>query len=125
MLGEMTEKTVLVVDDSPISLKHASAILKGRCRVACAKSGAMALSYLERQKPDLILLDVNMPEMDGLTVYHTLRAKAPTRDIPVLFLTGLEDEQYRDKLEGVPAAQIVHKPAQPELLLARIAAFLQ
>lgn len=120
----MTEKTVLVVDDSPISLRHAVGILKERYRVACAKSGQMALGYLERQIPDLILLDVNMPEMDGLAVFRRLRERDDTKGIPVLFLTGLEDSEFGEKLAGISSELIIQKPPQPKYLLERVAASL-
>lgn len=120
MYEDIKEKTVLVVDDSPISLKQATAILKDKYRVACAKSGRMAFVYLERQKPDIILLDLNMPEMDGTQVYKKLREDEATKDIPVFFLTGLDDRQYAEKLFGIPEEMIIQKPPQPAYLIMRI-----
>ncbi len=117
---ETKENTVLIVDDSPICLRHAAGILKGEYRVACAKSGEMALSYLKDQRPSLILLDVNMPEMNGFAVYRRIMSDEERKTIPVLFLTGVEDASKAEELRFIPAENILHKPVQPKVLLERI-----
>lgn len=110
----MEKKTVLVVDDSPMSLKHAQSILKDFYSTACTKSGARALEYLEEHKPDLILLDLKMPEMSGDELFRLIRAEKRLADIPIVFLTGDES----GSAEGLGAEGVIQKPAEPQLLLA-------
>ncbi len=120
-----SEKTVLIVDDSPVCLRHAAGILKEKYRVACAKSGKMALSYLAAQKvPDLILLDLNMPEMDGMAVYRRIKYEEKTKEVPVFFLTGVEDAMQQEKYEELPKDKVLHKPVQPKTLLSCVHAVL-
>ncbi len=119
------QKTVLIVDDSPVSLRHASGILKAEYRVACAKSGEMALAYLRTQNhPDLILLDVNMPEMDGFAVLRRITAIEGLQNTPVLFLTGVEDAAQEEGLSEISEERILHKPVQPRTLLEKVRAFV-
>ena len=81
--------TVLVVDDAPANLNLLAGLLQTDYRVKLAASGAKALDLVQRSAPDLVLLDVMMPEMDGYEVCRRLKADAATRAIPVLFLTAM------------------------------------
>ncbi len=84
----------------------------------------MALKVAESQKPDLILLDIMMPEMDGYQVCRQLKKNASTRDIPVIFLTAKDQSIDEAKGFGLGAADYIHKPFSPNILLARVATHL-
>jgi CheY-like chemotaxis protein len=94
-----TKKTIMVVDDNPDIITIVKTILEGRgYTVFSASSGAELLSMLATQKPDLIILDIMMPEMDGLEVLTRLKGKTETSTIPVILLTA--KVQYEDVLGG-------------------------
>jgi putative two-component system response regulator len=117
--------TVLVVDDMPANLQLMSELLRPHYQVRIAASGAQALRVAERSAPDLILLDVMMPDMDGYEVCRQLKANAQTRDVPVLFLTAkLEDEAECLGLE-LGASDYLSKPINPPILLARVQTHLR
>ncbi|MDZ4200354.1 MAG: response regulator, partial [Kiritimatiellia bacterium] len=83
---------ILVVDDTPANLRLLSDMLKGRgYRVRPVPSGKLALQAVQREPPDLILLDINMPEMNGYEVCERLKADEITRGIPVLFISALDE----------------------------------
>lgn len=112
--------TILCVDDSPTNLLLLVELLKGSYRVKTAVNGPQALHIVTASPPDLILLDVMMPDMDGLEVCRRLKADPACRDIPVLFLTAkiqVEDEAYGLNLG---AADYIHKPISPPILHARV-----
>ncbi len=119
----MTEakKVILVVDDAPANIQIALAILKETYQVKVATSGAKALELAAGTPvPDLILLDVVMPEMDGFEVCTRLKADPATHDIPVIFLTGqteIEDETRGFEVGGV---DYIHKPFSPAVVKARV-----
>ncbi|UTH72819.1 HD-GYP domain-containing protein [Chromobacterium sp. IIBBL 290-4] len=119
MAGERI--TVLVVDDAPECLAVLGELLQPHYRVLVANSGAAALRLAEAEpRPELILLDVMMPEMDGRQVFTRLRAQAATADIPVIFVTAMGDLQ--DELQGLEAGAVdyITKPIAPPLVLARV-----
>jgi len=94
-----TNKTVMVVDDNPDIITIVKTILEGKgYNVFSAFSGAELLNMLKGQKPDLIILDIMMPEMDGLEVLSRLKAMSDTATIPVILLTA--KVQYEDVLGG-------------------------
>jgi sigma-B regulation protein RsbU (phosphoserine phosphatase) len=116
-----SRETVLVVDDVPENLAIVSSILKESCRVLVATSGAKALEIVrELPPPDLILLDVMMPGMDGYKVCNLLKADPGTRDIPVIFLTG--QTETSDETHGfeVGAVDYIRKPFSPAIVKARV-----
>lgn len=112
--------TVLVVDDAPANLNLLAGLLQQDHRVKLAASGAKALELARRAPPDLILLDIMMPEMDGYEVCRQLKADASTRHIPVLFLTAMT--QTEDEARGFQAgaADFIQKPINPVVLQARV-----
>ena len=110
----MEKKTVLIVDDSPMSLKHAQSILRDCFSTACTKSGRRAMEYLAEHRPDMILLDLKMPEMGGDELQKLIRANEKLADIPVVFLTGDED----GNADCLGAEGVLQKPAEPQLLMA-------
>lgn len=94
-----TKKTILVVDDDPDVVTIVRGILNGgEYDVQCVHSGQEVLARLGEERPDLIILDIKMPEMDGFEVLKRLKAIPETSSIPVILLTGRG--QYRDVLEG-------------------------
>ncbi|MFM7273440.1 MAG: response regulator, partial [Gammaproteobacteria bacterium] len=112
---------VLLVDDTPENLAVLGELLQPQYRVRVANSGARALSVVASEpRPDLILLDVMMQDMDGYEVITRLRADPATRDIPVIFVTALDaTEDERRGLE-LGAADYIVKPISPPVVLARI-----
>ncbi|NYZ16694.1 two-component system response regulator [Azospirillum sp. RWY-5-1] len=119
--GLEERSVVLVVDDTPENLTVMGALLREDYRVKVAPNGERALRIARSDgPPDLILLDVMMPDMDGYEVCRRLKADPQTRDIPVIFLTARTEE--RDEQEGLAlgAVDYVTKPVSPPLLLARV-----
>jgi len=112
--------TILVVDDTPQNLSLMSDLLEGAYTVKLAPSGARALKIVSNGPPDLILLDIMMPEMDGYEVCRTLKANPETRDIPVMFLTAMDAMEDEEKGLLAGAADYITKPISPPILLARV-----
>lgn len=118
--------TILVVDDNPTNIQVLFDVLSEMgYRVAIAKSGDAALQRLQSYHPDIILLDVMMPGIDGFETCRQLKADPATRDIPVIFMTALSD--LVDKVKGLSlgAVDYITKPIQHEEALARIRVHLQ
>ncbi|MDC8784124.1 response regulator [Roseateles koreensis] len=128
MLEPAPRYTVLVVDDTPENLLLYSHILKKTYQVKVAPHGEKALAIVQATLPDLILLDVLMPGMDGYEVYRRLKADPRTAAVPVIFLTArVESEALahaRAAGISVGAADMLIKPVDSQVLLARIAAGL-
>ena len=120
MSGE-SKKVILLVDDTPANIQIALAILKDLYQVRVATNGTKALELAAADPtPDLILLDVMMPGIDGFEVCTRLKASPATRDIPVIFLTGqteIEDETRGFEVGGV---DYIHKPFSPAVVKARV-----
>jgi len=117
--------TVLVVDDTPDNLFLMSALLEDRYEVSTAESGAAALEAIRAEPPELILLDIMMPGMDGYEVLRRLRKNPVTAAIPVIFLTALtsvEEEQFGLDLGAV---DYIAKPISPPIVIARVQAHLE
>jgi len=118
--------TLLVVDDVADNLDVLVDLLSDAYQVRAANSGERALKILESGKtPDLILLDVMMPEMDGFEVCRRIKANPATADIPVIFLTAMSETTDVTKGFDVGAVDFVTKPADPPILKARIATHLK
>jgi putative two-component system response regulator len=111
---------IFLVDDNKIYLTTGKAILQELYTVVTIPSGEKLLSLLEKSLPDLILLDVEMPGMNGYDTIYELKANPETADIPVVFLTGKTDPE--DELMGLSfgAVDYITKPFSPPLLLKRI-----
>jgi CheY-like chemotaxis protein len=117
----MTEKkTVLIVDDTPPNIHVIKSILQGEYKIKAATSGEKALQIVGKAPPDLILLDVMMPEMDGYEVCRRLKADPSTAGIPVLFVTGHADDEEQAKGMALGAVAYVTKPVDPETLLMHV-----
>ena len=115
------QKLILIVDDTPTNLSVISGLLKDSFRTKVATSGDKALAIAAgAEKPDLILLDVIMPGMDGFEVCRRLKANPDTSEIPVIFLTAKTDAV--DEVQGfeVGAVDYIHKPISAPVVLARV-----
>jgi sigma-B regulation protein RsbU (phosphoserine phosphatase) len=114
-------KTVLLVDDAPTNIQVVNSILKDTYKIRIATNGAKALDIANQlPAPDLILLDVMMPEMDGYEVCSRLKSADHTRDIPVIFLTGQTEIEDETKGFELGAVDYIHKPFSPAVVKARV-----
>ena len=127
----MADKWILVVDDDTANLTVANNILsEAGMRVSCVKSGAQAVKFLQSNKPDLILLDVHMPEMNGFETLAAIRQNRVSgsgvsevlnnNDIPVVFLTADDDSETETKGLRAGAMDFIRKPFVPDVLLLRV-----
>lgn len=118
-------ETILIVDDTPANLSVLAECLgQAGYTLLVAEDGADALALTERSTPDLILLDVMMPGLDGFATCRRLKERPATRDVPVIFMTALTDTAEKLKAFEAGAVDYVTKPIQHEEALARIAAHL-
>lgn len=115
---------IVVVDDESLSLTHAKSILKEQdMRVSCLRSGRDLLKFMAKNTPDLILLDIQMPEMDGFETYQALRSMEDASGqthIPVIFLSGRDDNEAEHRGLRVGASDFIHKPFDKDILISRI-----
>lgn len=122
---EMRKKHILVVDDDIRMLKVIKEHLRGTYDVATAINGKLALKFLETKKTDLILLDYVMPDEDGPTVLKKIHENPATKDIPVVFLTGMtEGDKIREALSEKPQGYLL-KPIARDKLIATIQSVIQ
>ena len=116
-----SQPTVLIVDDTPENLSVLGEILQPTYRVRAANSGRRALQIAHgKPPPDLILLDVMMPEMDGYEVLAKLRADPATRNIPVIFVTAMDATEDEEHGLNFGAVDYITKPVRPLIVLARV-----
>ncbi len=118
---ENSANLILVVDDQPANLKVLLSFLKAHdFDVRIAENGERALSVLENEQPELILLDIMMPKMNGFETCRAIKANAKTADIPIIFMTALS--ALEDKIEGFAAGGVdyIVKPFEQTEVLARI-----
>jgi putative two-component system response regulator len=112
---------ILLVDDNTTNLQLLHETLDGLgYKLLIAKNGKTALSITQKAKPSLILLDIMMPEMDGYEVCRRLKADENTRQIPIIFITALVDEEDEAKGLSLGAVDYITKPINPELVKARV-----
>jgi putative two-component system response regulator len=117
--------TILAVDDAPANLTLINELLKGPYRIKLANSGPKALQLASAAPPDLILLDIMMPGMDGFEVCRRLKADPRTCGIPVLFLTAKNKVEDETTGLGLGAVDFIHKPFSPPIVTARVKTHLQ
>lgn len=118
---DLTSRKILIIDDTPSSIKVAMGCLEtGGYEIVIAHDGRTGLTIAQEEQPDLILMDVIMPEMDGFETCRLLKANDQTHNIPVIFMTALLDAEH--KVRGFEAGGVdyVTKPIQFEELLARV-----
>jgi two-component system, NtrC family, sensor kinase len=122
----LARATILIVDDTPLNLSILGDLLQPLYHVRVANSGETALRAVRSEPfPDLVLLDIMMPGMDGFEVLRQLRSDAATADIPVIFITALRDDEGEEKGFALGAADYIHKPIRGPVVLARVRAQLQ
>lgn len=112
--------TILTVDDTVTNIEVVKGVLSDEYMVQAALSGEVALKIIAKRKPDLILLDVMMPEMDGYQVCEQLKANDETKDIPVIFLTAKSQEEDETKGLSLGAVDYITKPISPPILKERV-----
>lgn len=119
--GAIDKYEILIVDDTPEQIEMAMLVLKSNnYKVRVATKGETALKLLERQKPDLILLDIFMPEIDGFELCRIIKQNDDFKNIPIIFLTSSDDEQSIKKGFDSGAQDYVTKPFNTTELLARV-----
>lgn len=116
---------ILIVDDVPENIEVLYEVLKGEHKLYGATSGKTALEVAALRRPDLILLDVMMPEMDGYEVCAALKRSASTQDIPVLFITAKTDMESEKHALSAGAVDYIHKPFDTEIVRARVKLHLE
>tara|TARA_R110000868_G_scaffold114070_2_gene306021 strand:- start:233 stop:1174 length:942 start_codon:yes stop_codon:yes gene_type:complete len=114
------EFSILVVDDAPENVMLLSLILKDLGKVSSALSGREAIDKALENPPDLILLDIQMPELDGYDVIRALKEDPKTENVPVIFVTGLSDEGDEEKGLKLGAIDYITKPYKPAVVIARV-----
>ena len=111
---------ILIVDDNTTNLKTAASVLESEYTLSMAKSGKQALNFLKKNKPDLILLDILMPDMDGYETMEKIKLNPETSSIPIIFLTA--DTEPGSEARGLSngAVDYITKPFNKEAMLGRI-----
>ncbi len=119
-MDDNAKEIILVVDDEPINLMIAQKLLSTEYKVAPANSAAAAFRYLEKNRPNLILMDIKMPEMDGFETVAEIKKNEEYSTIPIIFLTADNDSDTEEKCFRSGAVDFVGKPFVAEILLSRI-----
>ena len=109
-MAENIKNSLLIVDDDTFNLTLLGEILKSDYTVRAVKSGAACISAAEKFLPDLIMLDVMMPEMDGYQVFEVLKSSKITAHIPIIFITGLDNKSDEKKCLQLGAVDFINKP---------------
>lgn len=118
-------RNILVVDDSPTTLRTIKAMLEEKYNVTCVPSGIKAIAQLEKRRPDLILLDYAMPVMDGKETLRLIRAEEDYAGIPVVFLTSLADKEHVTSVLSLKPNGYLLKPPDAQQLIDVIEKVLQ
>ena len=111
---------ILIVDDEKANIEILSSILSPEYTVYMTKSGFGAIELASKHSPDLILLDILMPDMDGYEVLSALKASEETQDIPIIFITGLDSVQDEERGLSLGAADFIHKPFSNSIVQSRV-----
>jgi putative two-component system response regulator len=125
MENEAEKQKILVVDDAPENLDAVKAVLQGDYSILLAIKGQLALKIAEAQKPDLILLDIVMPEMDGYEVCRRLKENESTKEIPVIFVTAKSEVEDETRGLAIGAVDYITKPISPPILKERVKIHLE
>ena len=119
------QPSILVIDDTPGNLSLLNQLLREHYRVRLANSGPRGLELAALAPPNLILLDIMMPDMDGYQVFQRLQSDPATRRIPVIFLTAKVGAEDEERGLAMGAVDFIHKPIAPSVVLARVRTHLQ
>jgi CheY-like chemotaxis protein len=119
-------KSILIVDDTPIIISVITGLLGGMYKIRAATSGERALKIAQKlPPPDLILLDVMMPEMDGFEVCQHLKSNPATEKIPVVFVSGYTDKAEKERCLSLGALAFISKPIDPITLQETVSSILE
>ena len=123
----MTEKNILLIDDEETiqEVVQVGIEIEAGWQVAIASSGQEGINLAQNQQPDAILLDVMMPDMDGIATLSHLKANAKTRKIPVIFLTAKTQATEKDQLHNLGVVDVITKPFNSMTLASQIAKILR
>jgi len=116
---------LLIVDDEPTNIHILSNILSSDYEIRAANNGERAIEAALSQSPDLILLDMIMPDIDGLTVCRRLKENEATKDIPIIFVTSMSDPANEEMGLDAGAVDYISKPVSPPIVKARVKIHLQ
>jgi len=116
---------ILVIDDIPANIKSLNGILGSDYTIVFATDWRKGLELARRSHPDIILLDIMMPDMDGYEICRRLKSETETRDIPVIFITALDSEADEEKGLAIGAADYMAKPFRPAIVRLRVRNLLQ
>ncbi|MCJ8322039.1 MAG: response regulator [Colwellia sp.] len=114
------KRVILIVDDTPLNIEVLLGILKEKYRVKIAKNGEKALKIINTSPPDLVLLDVMMPEMDGYQVCQTMKNIPATATIPIIFVSAKNEPNEKKKALALGAVDYITKPVTPEEVLNKV-----
>ena len=117
--------TILAIDDEIQNLEMVEYALGDEYEVIPVRSGKEAMSYLKNNTPDLILLDIMMPEMDGMEVYRLIKEMEGKEHTPVIFLTSVSDTETEGNCFDMGAVDFISKPFEPKIVLKRVTRTLE
>lgn len=120
-----SKKSIVAVDDSGIVLKMLTKVLGEKYDLHAFSGGRRALQYLKEKTPDLIILDIDMPEINGYEMLKMIKEKEHLRDVPVIFLTSNNDKSHVVKAVAGGAKDYVVKPIDEEILTEKVQAALE
>lgn len=118
------KRTVLVIDDSGIMLRHIKSMVEEEYEVYLAVSGRIGVSMVEKHNPDIVLLDYDMPQMNGGETFDAIRATKNGQNVPIVFLTGVDDKEVIVRILEKKPAEYIMKPPSKEKLLSVISSVL-
>ena len=119
------KKKILVVDDTSMTLRNIKSILDRKYEVFLATSGPQGLRFIPEKEPDLVLLDYQMPEMSGKEVFETMQADENMKNIPVVFLTGVDDKKTIMSVLALKPAGYLLKPVDEDKLIDTLEQILE
>lgn len=120
-----TKHKILIIDDENLIRQLMSALLAGFGEIELAESGIDAFQKIEANKPDLIILDVQMPDMDGYEVCRKLKGDEKTENIPVVFLTANSSNEDEERGLEIGATDFIRKPISPQIVRTRVSNILK
>ncbi|GAB6146556.1 response regulator [Desulfocicer niacini] len=120
MFQTQSKETILAVDDTPTNIDTVKAVLSEKYLIQAAVDGKTALKIIQKKKPDLILLDIMMPGMDGYEVCQRIKADPANENIPIIFLTARDEVEDETKGLSLGAVDYITKPISPSILQVRI-----
>jgi len=119
------EKKIMLVDDSAVMLRNLKSMLDSKYVVLLATSGKQALSAIPEKKPDLVMLDYKMPDLDGKAVFEAMQADEYMKDIPVVFLTSVADSKTIHSILALKPAGYILKPPDQEKIMETVLEILK